>query len=59
MNIEQMTLTELKSLGYDLIAQGEQIKHNLNLVNQMIAKKSQEQQEVKEPIDLGSTKSEG
>lgn len=41
MNLETMTITELKALAYDLLAQSQVTQSNLQAVNQMIAKKSQ------------------
>lgn len=41
MNIDTMTITELKALAYDLLASIEASQRNLQVVNQEIAKKSQ------------------
>ena len=39
MNLEEMTIEQLKVTAYDLLAQQEQTNRNLQAVNQMIAKK--------------------
>lgn len=41
MNIEKMTITELKALAYDLLVSIETSQRNLQLVNQQIAKKAE------------------
>lgn len=45
-NLSQMSLTELKALAYDQIAQGEMLQKNLQAINAEIMKKSQPQKEV-------------
>jgi hypothetical protein len=40
-NINDMDITTLKALAYDLIAQREQATQNLQAVNQVIARKSE------------------
>lgn len=44
VNINDLSVVELKSLAYDLIADSERIKANLNQVNNMIIKKMEDQQ---------------
>ena len=41
-NINDLSLPELKAYAYDLIVNGEQIKNQLQAVNQMISKKLSE-----------------
>jgi len=40
INIEELTLEQLKSLAYDLIVQINQIQNNLNTVQAQITKKT-------------------
>lgn len=44
MDLTAMSITELKALAYDLLAQGQQIQNNLNTVNQEIANRPITQQ---------------
>jgi len=46
MDLEKMTVQELKVLAYDLIALGEQTQKNLQIVNQKIQQKSRPEQTV-------------
>jgi hypothetical protein len=46
--LDQMTLEELKCTAYDLMASLEQTQRNLQAVNQMIAKKYEEQNKVED-----------
>lgn len=43
MNLDEKTIDELKVIAYDLLASKEQTERNLQLVNQTIAKKYEEQ----------------
>ena len=43
MNLENKTIEELKVIAYDLLASQEQTNRNLQLVNQMIAKKYEDE----------------
>ena len=43
MNLKEQTLEQLKALAYDLLAQRDQINQNLQIVNNEIAIKSQEE----------------
>ncbi len=43
MNLETKSIEELKVIAYDLLASQEQTNRNLQLVNQTIAKKYEEQ----------------
>lgn len=43
MNLDEMTIDQLKVAAYDLLATKEQTERNLQLVNQTIAKKYEEQ----------------
>ena len=42
-DISSMTITELKALAYELIVQSESVSKNLQVVNQLITKKSQDE----------------
>ncbi len=44
MNLDEKTIDELKVIAYDLLASKEQTERNLQLVNQTIAKKYEEQE---------------
>ena len=44
MNLETKSIEELKCIAYDLLASQEQTTRNLQLVNQTIAKKYEEQE---------------
>ena len=44
MNLDEMTIEQLKCTAYDLLANKEQTERNLQLVNQTIAKKYEEQE---------------
>lgn len=48
MNLEEKSIQELKSIAYDLIAAKEQTERNLSLVNQVIAKKLEEEKKLSE-----------
>ena len=52
--LDQMTLEELKVIAYDLMASLEQTQRNLQAVNQMIAKKYEEQNKPIEPVTDGT-----
>ena len=43
MDLNTKTIEELKVIAYDLLASQEQTTHNLKLVNQMIAKKYEDE----------------
>lgn len=45
MNIQTMTITELKSLAYDALAQIELNQKNLQVINEEIAKRVKEESE--------------
>ena len=47
MDVNKMSLTELKALAYDMIAQKEQLQGQLNQVNQMIGNKMREVENVR------------
>ena len=47
MDVSKMSLTELKALAYDMIAQKEQLQGQLNQVNQMIGNKMREVENVR------------
>lgn len=49
MNLENKTIDELKVICYDLLAAKEQTERNLQIVNQMIAKKYEDQNKVSKP----------
>jgi len=51
MNLEEMSINELKVVAYDLIAQQEQTQRNLQAVNQMIAKKYEDANKVEPKED--------
>lgn len=42
-NLSTMSVTELKALAYDQLAQSEAIQRNLQVINQEIVKKSQKE----------------
>ena len=46
--LSEMTLTELKALGYDAIGTLERAQQNLRIINTEIEKRMQEADEVKE-----------
>ena len=46
MNLETKTIDELKVIAYDLLASKEQTERNLQLVNQTIAAKYEEQKKL-------------
>lgn len=46
MNLETKSIEELKVIAYDLLASQEQTNRNLQAVNQMIAKKYEEQNKI-------------
>lgn len=54
MNLETKTIDELKVICYDLLASQEQTQKNIQLVNQMIAKKYEEQTKAPVPNDTNS-----
>jgi hypothetical protein len=41
LTLSDKSITELKAMAYDLIASGEHIRNNLNIINQEIAKRNQ------------------
>lgn len=45
--INEMSLSELKVMAYDIIAMRERVDRDLQIINGEIAKKSQEQEEEK------------
>jgi hypothetical protein len=47
MELNTKTVTELKAIAYDLLVEAEQTQKNIQIVNQVIAKKLEE--ELKEP----------
>lgn len=46
MDLTSKTIDELKVIAYDLLANKEQTERNLQLVNQTIAKKYEEQNKI-------------
>ena len=57
MNIENKSIEELKVIAYDLLASQEQTQKNLQIVNQMIAKKYEDakmhqEQDAKEQLSV-------
>jgi hypothetical protein len=46
--LSDLTVVELKSLAYDELAKLESAQQNLRVLNQEIAKRSQEQQQVQQ-----------
>lgn len=48
MNLEEMTIEQLKAVGFDLIGQINIAQHNLGLVQQVIVKKEGECNEQKD-----------
>ena len=63
MDVSKMSLTELKALAYDMIAQKEQLQGQLNQVNQMIGNKMREEENVRtdntELVDRNKEPEEG
>jgi len=51
--LNELSVSELKALAYDLIANRQQVEQQLNVVNNMIAEKSnaEVQKEEEKPID--------
>ena len=45
MDIEKMSLSQLKAAAYDEMAKMEQIKYNLSVLNQKISEKSKKNSE--------------
>lgn len=52
MNVSEMGIVELKALAYDTIARLEQCKLELNQINQLIAKKVEDER-IKESAKEG------
>jgi len=54
INLKEMTIVELKALGYEAIGTLERAQQNLRIINAEIEKRMQEEQKstVKEVVDL-------
>ena len=50
MNLEEMTIDQLKVAAYDLLASQEQTNRNLQAVNQMITKKYEDAEKAKSTL---------
>ena len=51
VKIENMSITELKAMVYDNLAQTEQCQKNIQVLNQEIAKKSQPHPQQEIPVE--------
>lgn len=58
-DINEMSLQELKAVAYDILARIEVEQRNLQVINQMIAKKSQEEVTVAAPFSSDGQETTG